>query len=532
MAVKRAIDITAGQRRTLLALLRKHLPNTTVWAYGSRVRWTARPSSDLDVVAFATAEQGAQVNELREALEESSLPFRVDLFVWDDVPDIFHKNIKAEHVALVKKQTSRASKGWREIPFSDAVLLNPEPPLERGAVYPHVDMAAVNENARSVHAASQRAYSGGGSRFRSGDTLMARITPCLENGKIARYAGANDEERAHGSTEFIVIRGRDGVTDSAYAYYLTRWEKVRSYAIAQMSGTSGRQRVPTQSLKRLTVPVPPLSEQRAIAHILGTLDDKIELNRRMNKTLEEMSRALFKSWFVDFDPVHAKAAGRDTGLPKELSDLFPHKFQNSALGKIPSGWAATTVGESFELTMGQSPPGDTYNDFGNGLPFYQGQRDFGLRFPSQRVFCSKETRRAKRGDTMVSVRAPVGTINMAGEQCAIGRGVAAVRHKSKASAYTFYAMESLNPFFSQFEAEGTVFGSINKVNFKRLALIAPCPRVVSTFETLVASVEERLKLNEATTHTLTNLRDILTGEIFSGRILIQQPLPSKRKGIT
>ena len=129
---------------------------------------------------------------------------------------------------------------------------------------------------------------------------MARITPCLENGKIARYDAPEAKSKAHGSTEFIVIRGRPNVSDSDFAYCLTQWEEVRNYAISQMTGTSGRQRVPVDSLDHLTVPLPPLPEQRAIAHILGTLDDKIELNRRMNETLEEMARALFKSWFVDF----------------------------------------------------------------------------------------------------------------------------------------------------------------------------------------------------------------------------------------
>ena len=111
---------------------------------------------------------------------------------------------------------------------------------------------------------------------------------------------------AHGSTEFIVIRGRSGVTDNDFAYYLSQWEDVRNYAVGQMTGTSGRQRVPVDSLDHLEIPLPSLPEQRAIAHVLGTLDDKIELNRRMNETLEEMARALFKSWFVDFEPVRAK----------------------------------------------------------------------------------------------------------------------------------------------------------------------------------------------------------------------------------
>jgi very-short-patch-repair endonuclease/restriction endonuclease S subunit len=199
---------------------------------------------------------------------------------------------------------------WRELPFSKAVLVNPPVQLERGTRYPFVDMGAVSPRSCWAYPTQDREFSGGGSRFQHGDTLMARITPCLENGKIARFYAPEGSRVGHGSTEFIVIRGRPDITDTDFAYYLTRWEEVRSYAISQMAGTSGRQRVPTESLDHLPVPVPPLPEQRAIAHILGTLDDKIELNRRMSETLEQMARALFKAWFVDFEPVRAKMEGR------------------------------------------------------------------------------------------------------------------------------------------------------------------------------------------------------------------------------
>jgi len=237
---------------------------------------------------------------------------------------------------------------WTELPFSEAVIVNPPIRLERGRSYPFVNMAAVNAGSRCAHPTEEREFSGGGARFEHGDTLMARITPCLENGKIARYCALSGTEEAHGSTEFIVIRGRPDVTDTGFAYYLTQWDEVRGYAISQMTGTSGRQRVPTDSLDHLAVPVPPLPEQRAIAHILGTLDDKIELNRRMSETLEAMARALFKSWFVDFDPVRAKAEGRDPGLPKHIAHLFPDSFEDSELGEIPEGWEVGTLGDVAE----------------------------------------------------------------------------------------------------------------------------------------------------------------------------------------
>ena len=184
---------------------------------------------------------------------------------------------------------------------------------------------------------------------KSGDTLMARITPCLENGKIARYMAPINQQKAHGSTEFIVIRGRAKVTDNDFAYYLTKSDEVREYAISQMTGTSGRQRVPVGTLDHLIVLLPPLPTQRAIAHILGTLDDKIELNRRMNETLEGMARAIFQDWFVDFGPVRAKLEGREPYLPPELWGLFPERLVDSELGEIPEGWGVKALGEVVEL---------------------------------------------------------------------------------------------------------------------------------------------------------------------------------------
>ena len=252
--------------------------------------------------------------------------------------------------------------GWRNLPFSEAVLINPTVRLERGIVYPFIDMAAVHAGSRWVYANKQRKYAGGGSRFQGGDTLMARITPCLENGKIARYRSTDTITTAYGSTEFIVIRGRPNVTDTGFAYYLTRWSEVRTYAISQMTGTSGRQRVPTSALDHIYVPIPPLPEQRVIAHILGTLDDKIELNRRMNETLEEMARAIFKSWFVDFDPVRAKMDGRWRrgeslpGMPAEMYDLFPSRLVDSELGEIPEGWRVGTLGTVLQQRIERCRP--------------------------------------------------------------------------------------------------------------------------------------------------------------------------------
>ena len=328
-----------------------------VWVFGSRTNWTTKDSSDLDLALDGESKLSHKLlGAVKGAFEDSTLPYTVDVVDLNAVSHAFKQIVKEQRVALpLVRAPGRVDGAWRDVLFSEAVLVNPPTRLDRGAIYPFVDMAAVNADSRTTVSVEERTFKGSGSRFQSGDTLMARITPCLENGKIARYQAVGDKLEAHGSTEFIVIRGRADVTDTNFAYYLTKWEEVRNYAIGQMTGTSGRQRVPADSLDHLTVPLPPLPEQRAIAHVLGTLDDKIELNRRMNETLEEMARALFKSWFVDFEPVRAKMEGRWRrgeclpGLPAEHYDLFPDRLVDSELEEIPEGWEVKALGELVEL---------------------------------------------------------------------------------------------------------------------------------------------------------------------------------------
>ena len=298
---------------------------------------------------------GYEYSELIEALEQSNIPILVQAHDWARLPESYQREIERAYVVV---QRGVGNSEWRSMLFSEAVIVNPPVRLQRGIEYPFIDMAAVSPGMRWAYAGSRRKHSGGGTRFQDGDTPMARITPCLENGKIARYRALAEMVAAHGSTEFIVIRGRPGVTDNEYAYYLTQSPAVRDYAVSQMTGTSGRQRVPTAALDHLDhieVALPPLPEQRAIAHILGALDDKIELNRRMTETLEQMARAVFQDWFVDFGPVRAKLEGRKPYLPPELWELFPDRLVDSELGEIPEGWEVKALGEVANLNPESCP---------------------------------------------------------------------------------------------------------------------------------------------------------------------------------
>ncbi len=304
----------------------------------------------------------------------------------------------------------------------------------------------------------------------------------------------------YGASLGRILRGLEGAYNVAlvkvvpkgvsleYLYYVLKSDFFQD-KLKGLGDRSAQAGFNKEDLSVIPVPVPSSDEQRTIAQVLGALDDKIELNRRMNATLEAMAQAVFKEWFVD-------------GAKEE--------------------WDETTVGGEFDIVMGQSPPGDTYNEAGEGVPFFQGRTDFGFRFPTPRVYCSAPTRMAKQGDTLVSVRAPVGSVNMAEHDCAIGRGVAAIRHKSGARSYTYHRMHSLKPQFELFEAGGTVFGSMNKKDFHGIKIQQPSPDRIDAFEKLVGAFDDRVTNNEAETRTITALRDTLLPKLMRGEVRVKQ----------
>ena len=530
------IDLNPKHFETVQHILAQHVPGCEVRAFGSRVKWTAKDYSDLDLAVVGSQPLSwRQRGQLAEAFEESDLPIRVDVLDWHTISEEFKKIITEEYEVIqgsatvtaneeseaIPKNSTTKNNRWDVVKLGDVVQINPQRTLRKTKEAFHLAMRDVEVYRREIASHSYKEFRGSGARFQNGDTLLARITPCLENGKTVYVNCLESNQIGHGSTEFIVLSGIKDKTDNLFVYYLARDPSLRTFAIHSMQGSTGRQRVDANSLGLFEFSLPPIEEQRRIAHILGVLDDKIELNRQMNETLEATARAIFKSWFVDFDPVKAKMEGqKPIGMDTETAALFPLAFQNSTLGKIPMGWQVNTIDKDFNLTMGQSPPGSTYNEDGNGTPFYQGRKDFGFRYPTRRVYCTAPKRFAKKGDTLVSVRAPVGDVNMVEEKCSIGRGVAAIRHKTGSRSYTYYTMQFLREVFSRYEAEGTVFGSINKTDFQTLSQLRPSNEVIEAFERLAYPLDQSIENNENESRTLAQTRDTLLPKLLSGEIRV------------
>jgi type I restriction enzyme S subunit len=322
--------------------------------------------------------------------------------------------------------------------------------------------------------------------------------------------------------DMVSLRPKPGVVDSDYLLAALRSSDFKEQVEGLHVGTMIPHLKKTD-FPHLKIPLPPLPIQKAIGRIYCDLSRKIELNRRMNRTLEELAAALFRSWFVDFDPVVAKAAGRQpVHLRPELAALFPATFQDSPLGSIPHGWHIGTVDELMEVTMGQSPPSSSYNVIGEGVPFFQGCTDFGFRFPTNRVFCTAPTRYAKKGDILLSVRAPVGDTNIALEDCSIGRGLAALRGRNGERSFPFYALRSQTDEFASFEGEGTLFGAINGPALRGLRLILPPAPVMEAFEKCAVPWDVTIEHNVRESRTLAALRDTLLPKLLSGELRVEQ----------
>lgn len=283
-----------------------------------------------------------------------------------------------------------------------------------------------------------------------------------------------------------IIWSDEQICDLKFLYYSLKLCLQEFKQISQGTSTRFLTAVILSDFKIL---LPPLDIQHSIATTLSSLDNKIDLLRRENAILEAMAETLFRQWFV----VEAKVE-----------------------------WNEGKLGDEFEFTMGQSPSGDSFNEDSIGVPMYQGNADFGFRFPTRRVFTTQPTRFAEPNDTLISVRAPVGAQNMATEKCCIGRGVAAFRYKHNTSyySYTYYKLKSLLEEIKQFNDNGTVFGSISKADFENLDVVIPDKETILGFQQQVKVIDDKIMNNNNEIQTLIQTRDGLLLKLMSNEIIL------------
>lgn len=302
----------------------------------------------------------------------------------------------------------------------------------------------------------------------------------------------------------VCITADESKIDPFFLYSFLNSEDAQGQMNALVAG-GAQPTISLKSIKEIKVPLPSLNVQFEISQLLKNYDNLIENNNRRIAILEEMAQSLYREWFVKFRfPEHDQC-----------------QMVESSLGLIPEGWAVGELKDVCQLTMGQSPKSEFYNQIGEGLPFYQGVKDYGKRFPSVSVWCSKPTRIAKIGDILFSVRAPVGRLNIANSQLAIGRGLSAISHKNGYQSFLFQQLKSI---FSREDliGNGAIFNAVTKKDMEQIQLICPPETVLKMFAVVLDPIFRQLEVLYIKNDNLKAQRDLLLPKLISGQIDLSQ----------
>ena len=358
---------------------------------------------------------------------------------------------------------------------------------------------------------------------RAGDLVITREAPMGEVCLIP------DNLKCCLGQRMVMLRPDHERCDGKYLLYALQSNRVQN-EIRSHEGTGStvsNLRIPV--LKSLPIPTPGRANQKAIAHILGTLDNKIELNRKTNETLEAMAKALFKSWFVDFDPVKAKAEGRPTGLPAEISDLFPDSFEDSELGEIPSGWQCCPFTQLVDVISGGTPKTSVDEYWNGSIPWFsvvdapsvadcwviqtvKSITHLGLDNCSSKLL--------PIGTTIISARGTVGKVCLTGQDMAMNQSCYGLRSKAANGEYfCFYLTKSIVEILEA-RAHGSVFSTITRDTLDGVSTISPPLEVIQSFNGIAGALLVKIKNNLEENRILGNQRDALLPKLISGDIRI------------
>jgi type I restriction enzyme S subunit len=350
--------------------------------------------------------------------------------------------------------------------------------LKKNETYSFIEMKDLQDGYKFCFPSTERKFSGG-SRFQEGDTLFARITPCLENGKICKVKGLKNGI-GFGSTEFFVFRGKENISDNEFVFYLSRWDEVREYAESKFEGTSGRQRVPVNCFDNLYLKLPPLPEQQAIAEVLSSLDDKIDLLHRQNKTLEALAETIFRQWFIE-------EADESWEVGKLGDFIVPKKGKNLTKSEAIAG--------NYPVVAGGLEPSCYHNQ--------------------------------------ANTKAPVVTISASGANA----GFVRTYYTPVWSSDSSYIDETITPFvyFSYIflkvnqkqlidKQEGSAQPHIYPSHIMELEMVKYPKILIEKFEKEVSDIFQKTKHNTQQILTLTQLRDTLLPKLMSGEVRVSEPL--------
>ena len=314
------------------------------------------------------------------------------------------------------------------------------------------------------------------SQLRTGDVVIVRT------GKPGACAVIPNISGTWNCSDLVIVRPH---TEKLDPLFLAAYINLASGTINNQLVGAVQQHFNVASAKRLEIPVPSIDVQRKISSLIGNLNDKISINNKINDNLQQQAMALYASMFLDNPALETTA-----GTLKDIADI----------------------------TMGQSPSGSSYNEDGNGEVFYQGRAEFGYRFPTRRLYTTEPKRMAEAGDVLLSVRAPVGDLNVAYERCCIGRGLGAIHGRNGYQSFVLYTMFALRPQLDVYNGEGTVFGSINRNALNDMPIDIPSEDAIAAFEAVVRPMDDMIRSNYEENCRLQELRDSLLPRLMSGEV--------------
>jgi type I restriction enzyme S subunit len=366
--------------------------------------------------------------------------------------------------------------------------------------------------------------------IRKDDILFSEIRPA--NGRWA-YVGEDADDFVV-STKLMVIRAKQDRLFPKFLYqFLTSAETTKwlQHLAESRSGTFPQ--ITFDQVATLELSLPPLAEQKAIAAVIGALDDKIELNRRMSATMETMARAIFQSWFVDFDPVRAKLDGRKpAGLDDATAQLFPSFFGESDVGHIPKGWTSQAVGDVVDCVGGGTPSTKEPKYWVGGTYHWTTPKDFSsLQAPilldtdrklTEDGIAKISSGLLPAGTLLLSSRAPVGYLAIAAMPVAINQGFIALKCNERASNFFMLNWCQTNMAEIESRATGTTFAEISKQNFRPIRIVLPTKELMAAFTAKVAPLYAQITANLHQSRTLARLRDVLLPKLLSGEMVVNE----------
>ena len=512
------LDIRPDHLKIAEEILEKHLPDREVWVFGSRVNGTAKETSDLDLVVIGETPLDFQtLGSLRDDFSESNIPYKVDVVDWAIISETFREIIRKDKVVIQKSIKNH----WvsKKIGELGKVVTGKTPtttdPENFGGPYPFITIPDLD--GRHFIDCAQRTLSEKGAKALKNNMLppysvmLSCIATVGKTGITTRKSFTNQQINS--------VIPNENIVDSLFLYYL--FTQLGHKLESRGGGGSVYANVSKSLFSNIEVNLPSnLSEQRAIAHILGTLDDKIELNRRMNETLEAMARALFRSWFVDFDPVRAKMEGRPTGLPKEIEDLFPDSFEDSELREIPKGWKASSVNNVATVIYGAPFSSEKFNIYRAGKPLIR-IRDLPRENPE--IWTTENHPKGflvHSGDILVSMDGEFRSYVWGGEESWLNQRICAFIPKENFSKA--FVINSIIEPLSRIESTeiATTVIHLGKNDIDKIMIIIPSREILLMFNKIAQPFYDSMVKYKLENQTLSKIRDILLPKLLSGEIRV------------